>query len=117
MTVTPCSTTVSFGRVSWQLPPRSAARSTITEPGAMADHVGGDEHGRVFPRDEGRGDHHIALGHHARQQLALAPVKGLVLRARVAARVLRIGRLERQLHETAPEALYLLLCRGTEVVG
>ena len=34
--VTPCATTISSALVSSQLPPRSAARSTITEPGAMA---------------------------------------------------------------------------------
>src|SRR5579863_8946015 len=33
--VTPCSTTISVGRVSSQLPPCSAARSTMTEPGAI----------------------------------------------------------------------------------
>src|SRR6266566_1409102 len=35
MMVTPCSTTVSAALVSSQFPPRSLARSTITEPGAM----------------------------------------------------------------------------------
>ncbi len=34
--VTPWATTTSSALVSSQLPPRSAARSTITEPGAMA---------------------------------------------------------------------------------
>ena len=33
--VTPCSTTVSPVRVNSQLPPVSAARSTITDPGAI----------------------------------------------------------------------------------
>ena len=38
--VTPLWTTTSSGRVSSQLPPRSAARSTITDPGAIAvDHL------------------------------------------------------------------------------
>jgi len=35
ITLTPFSTTVSPGSVSSQLPPVSAARSTITEPGAI----------------------------------------------------------------------------------
>ena len=35
MIVTPCSTILSPARVSSQLPPRSAARSTMTDPGAM----------------------------------------------------------------------------------
>src|SRR5260370_36654141 len=35
MSVTPCARSFSPARVSSQLPPRSAARSTITEPGAM----------------------------------------------------------------------------------
>src|SRR5213592_3582582 len=36
MMVTPCSTAISPGRVSSQLPPRSPARSTITDPGEIA---------------------------------------------------------------------------------
>src|SRR5207237_802858 len=35
ISVTPCSTTCSPGLVSSQFPPRSAAKSTSTEPGAM----------------------------------------------------------------------------------
>src|SRR5439155_1287159 len=72
MTVTPCSTTVSFGRVSWQLPPRSAARSTITEPGAMAVTMSavmspgrgrGSDHDRLVAGDGGHGRERVhALG-------------------------------------------------------
>ena len=35
MIVTPFSTTISSGFVNSQFPPRSAARSTITDPGAI----------------------------------------------------------------------------------
>src|SRR5437899_1143613 len=35
MMVTSCATTISPGRVSSQFPPRSAAKSTMTEPGAI----------------------------------------------------------------------------------
>ena len=39
MIVTPLWTTISSGLVSSQLPPRSAARSTITDPGAIASTI------------------------------------------------------------------------------
>ena len=49
--VTPSRSTISPGAVSSQLPPVSAARSTITEPGRIAAHrVRGDEHGRAAGR-------------------------------------------------------------------
>ena len=92
MIVTPCSTMhCLLGWVSSQLPPRSAARSTITEPGAIwLDHLGGDQHGRLLAGDHCGGDDDVALGDDPAQQLALALVEGLILGARVAAGVLGV---------------------------
>ena len=63
MTVTPLSVTiVSSGTVRSQLPPRSAARSTITEPGFIAcDHVGRPQLRRRPARDQGGGDDDVDL--------------------------------------------------------
>src|SRR5262249_39586393 len=48
--VTPYSTTISPDRVSSQLPPRSAARSTITEPGVIRETISlGTSTGDFFP--------------------------------------------------------------------
>ena len=62
-TVTPFSVTiVSSGTVRSQLPPRSAARSTITEPGFIAcDHVGRPQLRRRPAGDQGGGDDDVDL--------------------------------------------------------
>ena len=63
MTVTPFSVTiVSSGTVRSQLPPRSAARSTITEPGFIACyHVGRPQLRRRPAGDQGGGDDDVDL--------------------------------------------------------
>ena len=59
--VTPCATTISSGRVSSQLPPRSAARSTTTDPGGIAvDHLRRDEDRRALAGNQRRGDDDVA---------------------------------------------------------
>ena len=111
-------TTISSGRVSSQLPPRSAARSTTTEPGCIAStisvviRIGARLPGisAVVMTTSLRGDD---LEHH----LALAAVERLVLGLGVAALVLGVGRLERQLDEPRAEALDLFLDRRPHVVG
>ena len=118
MIVTPLCTTISSGRVSSQLPPRSAARSTTTDPGCIASTISVVMRiGARFPGMSAvvittslRGDD---FDHH----LALAPVERLVLRLGVAALVFRVGGFERQLDESGAEALHLLLDRGPHVVG
>ena len=101
--------------VSSQLPPRSAARSTITEPGAMPfHHLGGHQHGRLLAGDDRGGDHHVAFGDHAGQQLALAGVESFVLRGAVAARILRILGFDGEFDEAAAQALHLLFGRRTQ---
>ncbi len=65
------------GRDSSQLPPPSAARSTITEPGCIARTiVGGDQPGREHAADERGGDHDVGRRALLGEQLPLA---GLVL--------------------------------------
>ncbi len=118
MIVTPCSTTISPGRVSSQLPPRSAARSTITEPGAMrATMSRGDQHGRFLAGDHRGRDDDVALGDDLAQQLALALVERFVLGPGVAAGVLGVLGLDGQLDEPAAQALDLLLGGRPHVVG
>ncbi len=66
MIVTPSSTIVSSARVNSQFPPRSAARSTITEPGAMpSHHIGRHQHRRFLPGHDGGRDDHVAFAHDA----------------------------------------------------
>ena len=51
------------GRVNSQLPPRSAATSTITEPGAIrAHHLAGNQNRSLLARNRGGGDHDVVLG-------------------------------------------------------
>ena len=116
--VTPCLTTMSSpGRVSSQLPPRSAARSTITEPGAiLRDHVFGHEHGRFLAGDHRGRDDDVAFGDDLAQQLALALVERIVLRAGVTAGVLGVLGLDGQLDEPAAQALDLFLGGRAQVV-
>ena len=72
MIFTPLSTIVSPGRDSSQLPPPSAARSTMTEPGFIRRTISaGDELRGEDAADQGRGDDHVGLGALLGQQLAL----------------------------------------------
>ena len=64
-------TTVSPGSVSSQLPPASAARSTITEPGRMAATISAVISRRGPARDQGGGDDDVAGGDVLGEQLAL----------------------------------------------
>ncbi len=51
------------GLVSSQLPPRSAAKSTITEPGAMPPTISAvTSIGDFRAGNRGRGDHHVVFG-------------------------------------------------------
>ena len=118
MIVTPLWTTISSGRVSSQLPPRSAARSTTTEPGAIASTISVVTRiGARLAGDQRRGDDDVAAGDDLQHHLALPPVERFVLRLGVAALVLGVRRLERQLDELRAEALDLLLDRRADVVG
>ena len=71
--MTPPASTISPGRVSSQLPPVSAARSTITEPGRIAlDRRGGDQP-RCGPARNRRGrDHEVEVGDPLLERLLLA---------------------------------------------
>ena len=73
--------------------------------------------GACLARDDRRADHHVALGHHAAEQLALALVERLVLGARIATRILGILGLDRQFDEAPPQALHLFLGRRPHVVS
>ena len=86
-TIVTCSrTTVSPGSVSSQLPPASAARSTITEPGPhRRDHLGGDQARRRPAGDERRRDDDVAGGDVLGEQLALQALRLLGELLRVAA--------------------------------
>ena len=110
--VTPCRTTTSSGSVSSQLPPASAARSTITEPGRMPATVSS-----VTRRGAGRP---------GTSAVVMTTSKSFVFsasssccrcgslgrqRLRVAALVLGVGDAEVELEELGAEALDLLLHR------
>src|SRR5687768_3430150 len=107
MIVTPLWTTVSSARVRSQLPPRSAARSTITDPGAMASTISVViNFGAGFP-----GINAVVT------MTSLAAVEVLVLGFGVASLVFGILSLERQFDELGAHALDLLLHRRADVVG
>src|SRR5580658_3287335 len=75
------------------------------------DHLFGHQHGRFFPRNYRRRDYYITFLHRFSQQLALTAIEVFILRARIAASVLRIFRFNGEFDETAAEALYLLFRR------
>src|ERR1700722_5274130 len=56
--------------------------------GHTLHHVGGNQHRRFFAGNDGGGNYDVTFGDDAGQQLALARVKGFVLRGAVAAGVL-----------------------------
>ena len=72
--VTPSRSTTSPGSVSSQLPPVSAARSTITEPGRIARTAdAGNDLRRRAARDRRRRDHDVELGDARLERLPAAP--------------------------------------------
>ena len=75
------------------------------------DHLGGDQDRRLLAGDRGGRDDDVAAGDDLRHHLALPPVERLVLRLGVAALVLGVGGLERQLDE--PCAPRLCTCSLT----
>ena len=79
-------------------------------------HFRGHQHRRFLARNHRRGDHHVAFRHHFPQQLPLPLVERFILRPRVAARVLRVLGLDRQLDESPAQALHLFLRRRPHVV-
>ena len=88
--------------VSSQLPPRSAARSTITEPGAMLATISRvTSTGDFLPGITAAVIDHVALGHDPPQQLALAAIEGLVLGPCVAPGVLGVLGLDRAARRNA----------------
>ena len=99
-------------RVSSQLPPRSAARSTMTEPGPSGDHLLGDQHRRLLPGNHRGRDHNVALGNHLAQQFALALIERFVLRLGVAAGILSVFSFDRQFDESASQTLTCSLTAG-----
>ena len=116
--VTPLWTMTWSARVSSQLPPRSAARSTSTEPGAIPSTISRVTRiGAFFPGTTRRRNHDVAPGHDLEHHLALPAIERFVLRLRVAALVLRVVDLERDLDEARAEALDLFLDRRPDVVG
>ena len=62
-------------------------------------------------------DYHVLLGNDLGHQLTLFPIELLAHSLGVATLVLRGVRLQIHLHELGPEALYLFLDCGPEVVG
>ena len=78
MMVTPCFTTASPGSVSSQLPPCSAAMSTMTLPGFMLlHHLGGDQLRRRLARDQRGGDDDVHVLGLLRVHLALRLLEAL----------------------------------------
>ena len=81
MMVTPLCDYGLAGRVSSQLPPRSAAISTMTEPRCIASHhFCGHQDGRLPSRHGGGRDHYVLLAH-ARLPSARAGGDSLLRRA------------------------------------
>ena len=80
------------------------------------NHFTRHQHGRFLARNHGGRDHDVAFGDHLAQQFALTPVEILILRFRVAARVLRVLGLDRELDETPAEALNLLFGGRPQIV-
>ena len=115
--MTPCLTTSWPGSVRAQLPPCSAARSTITEPGRMRlHHFVGDEDGSLLAGNESGRDDDVRAGDDLRHQLLLFAVELLGLGLGVAGLVLGVLGLQAQLDELAAEAFHLLLDGGPRVV-
>ncbi len=112
--VTPLSTVSSPGFVSSQLPPVSAARSTMTEPGRMAATAdGGNELRRRTTGDGGRRDHDVEL----RQPLL---ERGLLLRLLLRGQLSRVATFgllaaDAEVEELCAERLHLLLHDGSHV--
>ena len=81
MMVTPCTTAIASGRVSSQLPPRSARE--VDDHRARRHprhHLVGDQDRRLLARDDRGRDDDVALGDDPPEQLALALVERLILR-------------------------------------
>ena len=88
--ITPFSTMVSPAWVTSQLPPRSAARSTMTEPATHpVHHFARHQDGRFSPGNRGGGDHHVLFLQDRGHLFALAADFLLGQRAGVAALRLR----------------------------
>ena len=117
MMVTPCFTTTSPGSVSSQLPPCSAAMSTMTLPGFMRlHHLGGDQLRRRLAGDQRGGDDDVdflgLLGEH----LALGLLEALAHHLGVAAAAGAFF-LVVDLDELAAQRLDLVGHFGARVVG
>ena len=106
---------VSPGLVSSQLPPASAARSTITLPGFISSTaVAGISFGAGRPGHERGRDDHVRLAHLHRQRVALDLLLLGRQLARVAARGLRVAE-PLDLEELRAQRLDLLLHRAPDV--
>ena len=117
MMVTPCLTTTSPGSVSSQLPPCSAARSTMTLPGFIdLHHLGGDQLRRGLAGDQRGGDDDVhflrLLGEHLALGLLEAFAHHLGVAAAAGAFLLVVD-----LHELAAQRLHLVGHFGARVVG
>ena len=111
-------TTVWPASVSSQLPPVSAARSTITEPGFIRFTASSMiSSGARRPGHGGGGDHAVHPGDHVGERLALALLLLLGQLAGVAAGVLGVLEPDVELHELRAQRLDLLLDRGAHVEG
>src|ERR1051326_757397 len=80
-------------------------------------HVFGYEDGRLFAGDYGGGNHNILFGDYVAEQLALTIVETFVLRASVAAFILRVFGFNGKFDEAASETLHLLFGGWAEIVG
>ena len=115
--VTPCFTTTWPGSVSSQLPPRSAAMSTMTLPGFMTlHHLGGDQPGRGLAGDQRGGDDDVHLLGLLGVHLALGLLEALAHHLGVAAAAGAFF-LIIDLHEFAAQRHDLVGHFGTGVVG
>ena len=116
--VTSSLTTVWPGSVSSQLPPVSAARSTITEPGFMFLTACSVTSSGARPAGHGGGgDHGVHLADLLGEQLALLLLLLVGELARVAAGGLGVLEAHVELEEAGAERLDLLLDRGAHVEG
>ena len=114
MIVTPCACDDRApGSVSAQLPPASAARSTITEPARICATASAViSTGARAAGDQRRRDDDVGLGDVPRDELLLAPVRLLVELLGVAARGLGVGAPRSISRKRAPSDSDLLATTG-----
>ena len=114
--LTPRCTTVSPARVNSQLPPRSAAISTITDARLHGfRHFRCNQNGRFPARHGSRGDHDILLFQYRGEQFALAFVNASSIA--FAYPPCTFGGFDIEHDELRAQALDLLLDGGAHIVS